>query len=150
MALWDLSAPIFFGTFLALVAVIVLMGKAHKLLRGPKALLAWIDHGDRRHHRCQRGRVSHGSSSGWKASGKHAGGTAHATHAGCGAGTPATRKAMMTRQWKVGKKWSTAATKASSGPATTMKVVAVPTPGPEAAATMSSFMNAVGASSLAP
>ena len=34
--LWPLVSPIFLGTFLALVAIIVLMGKAHKLTRGPR------------------------------------------------------------------------------------------------------------------
>lgn len=34
--LWPLVSPIFLGTFLALVAVILLMGKAHKLTRGPR------------------------------------------------------------------------------------------------------------------
>ena len=54
MALWELSAPVFVGTFLALVAVLMMMGKTHKLLRGPMALASWIAGGGERKHRCKK------------------------------------------------------------------------------------------------
>lgn len=37
--IWELATPVFVGVLLALLAVIFLMGKAHKLTRGPKMLV---------------------------------------------------------------------------------------------------------------
>jgi len=54
MALWELSLPIFVGAFLALVVVIMLMGKTHKLLRGPRALVNWINGRDRCHAKVKK------------------------------------------------------------------------------------------------
>lgn len=45
MALWELTAPVFLGAFLALVCVLMLMGKTAKLLRGPRSLARWINGG---------------------------------------------------------------------------------------------------------
>lgn len=41
MAIWELASPIFLGTFLTVVVVLVLMDKGHKLLRGPMRLWNW-------------------------------------------------------------------------------------------------------------
>lgn len=54
MALWELSAPIFLGTFAAIVLVIMLMGKTHELLRGPTALARWINGHDDGGRSCRR------------------------------------------------------------------------------------------------
>lgn len=43
--LWELTLPVFFGAFLALVTVLALMGKLHKLKRGPRAFVAWLNGG---------------------------------------------------------------------------------------------------------
>lgn len=104
MALWQTASPIFLGAFLALVAVIILMGKTHKLLRGPKALAAWIngDGGCRRKYGRKHGR-------------KHG---------------PAARKHDMRRQWKVPRRWKKKPVNATPTP----KVYAVPTPAPTAMA----------------
>ena len=79
MALWDLASPIFLGAFLALVSVIMLMGKTHKLLRGPKALLAWINGGRRACGRRRHAKKKHRA--------------------------PAARKQAMRRQWKMARRW---------------------------------------------
>lgn len=41
-ALWELAPPVFLGTMLAIIAVMLLMGKHRKLLRGPRRLAAWM------------------------------------------------------------------------------------------------------------
>lgn len=46
-ALWELAPPVFLGTLLAIVAVMMLMGRHRKLMRGPRMLAAWL-YGDSR------------------------------------------------------------------------------------------------------
>lgn len=58
MAFWNQVAPAFLGQFLALICVVMLMGKTRKLLVGPHRFVEWINkssqyrrwrHGGRRH-----------------------------------------------------------------------------------------------------
>ena len=41
-ALWELAPPVFLGTLLAIIAVMLLAGKHRKLMRGPRRWAAWM------------------------------------------------------------------------------------------------------------
>lgn len=106
---WELASQIFTGVFLALAAILALMGKARKLLRGPKALAAWVNGagaGGCRRHRALPSRTSEPRR--WK-------------------------KPVLRRQMKVARRWKkpvAAGQRATGAPSRLTKVFAVPTPAP--------------------
>lgn len=58
---WELTTPIFMGTFMAMSLMLILMGKIHKLFRGPRMFFAWAFaepgfYGDRKKCRCGSGK----------------------------------------------------------------------------------------------
>lgn len=63
-ALWELTPPIFLGTLLAIVAIVLLMNKQAKLLRGPRRLAAALFAPKRRWRGCKVGRKAAGCKAG--------------------------------------------------------------------------------------
>lgn len=109
MALWELAWPIFVGTFLALACMLALMGKARKMLKGPRKLIAWInaETSPRRHH--ARHYVRRRRHHEWRAA---------STHADSATREESTKPVLLRSLRKVMKRPIT-------------KVIAVPTPAPQ-------------------